>query len=61
MSKPAQPAEKTPAFQPMYMVVGKVVDSLGIGTAYCIYETKPQAQRWQLAHGLRATTTIIEC
>lgn len=59
MNKPAHTTEKTPAFQPMYMVVGKVVDSLGIGTAYCIYDTMAQANRWRLASGLRATTTVI--
>jgi hypothetical protein len=47
--------------EPMYMVVSRETDSIGIGTAYCIYPTRAEAARWQLAHGLRATTTIIQC
>lgn len=47
--------------EPMYMVVSRETDSIGIGTAYCIYRTRAEAARWQLAHGLRATTIIINC
>jgi len=44
-----------------YMVVAHRVYANGVGIAYAIFDKLSQARRYQLKHGLRATTYIEDC